>query len=209
MTPRLLDNGSDRFGEKDVMTQFSLFGAAVAEPCLDDLDGILLAGGHWVRSGASARLSVVVAGRWRADALAAAFAERGVGGADAIVDAEDGVAVRTGFASDLLPAAQRWTRGANEGPPAGFVLTPGGLRLWAIAAGRADDSGYLLATAEADDPVHTAGGAQLARLGLAAVSIGVRGGPGWRVTSAKRLRRLMELLGEAPVGAGTDWPPAG
>ena len=44
-------------------------------------------------------------------------------------------------------------------------------------------------------PVHLAGGAQLARLGLAAVSIGVRGGPGWRVTSVKRIRRLAELLG--------------
>ena len=48
------------------MTQFSLFGAAVAEPCVDDLDGVLLAGGHWVRSGTGARLSVVVADRWRA-----------------------------------------------------------------------------------------------------------------------------------------------
>lgn len=191
------------------MTQFSLFGAAVAEPTLDDLDGVLLAGGHWVRTGATARLSVVVAGSWRAEALAEEFAARGVGcppGEPSVVPAEGGLGVRTGFSPDLVPGAARWTRGAVEGPPPGFTLTPGGLRLWAVAAGRADDTGYLLATVEPDDPVHTAGGAQLARLGLAAVSIGQRGGPGWRVTSAKRLRRLVELLGEAPRGAGADWP---
>ena len=39
------------------MTQFSLFGAAAAEPARADLDGLLLAGGQWVRSPAGARLS--------------------------------------------------------------------------------------------------------------------------------------------------------
>lgn len=211
------------------MTQFSLFGAAVAEPSLDDLDGILLAGGHWVRSGTRARLSVVVADRWRADSLAAEFALRGVGndtGEDcdeptggAVSPAESGFAARTAFCAELLPHADRWTRGANRVPPAGLVLAPGGLRLWALAAGRPDDVGYLLATSPAgharvgaatptapDDPVHLAGGAQLARLGLAAVSLSQRGGPGWRVTSAKRIRRLAELLGAAPDGAGAAWP---
>ena len=58
--------------------QFSLFGAEAADPGLSDLDGVLLAGGHWVRSGPSARLSIVVADRWRAQALTTTFAERGV-----------------------------------------------------------------------------------------------------------------------------------
>ncbi|PZS19241.1 MAG: hypothetical protein DLM57_04390 [Pseudonocardiales bacterium] len=190
------------------MTQFSLFGAAVAEPTLDDLDGVLLAGGHWARSAAGARLSVVVAERWRADALAAAFAARGVGCPDTVVSATGGFAARTAFHADLVDAAARWTRGANEGPPASLVLTPGGLRLWVIAAGQPDDVGYLLASADPDDAVHLAGGAQLARLGLAAVSISSRGAPGWRVTSVKRIRRLVELLGEAPPGAGQTWPRA-
>jgi hypothetical protein len=189
------------------MTQFSLFGAAVAEPSLSDLDGVLLGGGHWVRSAEGARLSVVVADRWRADALAAEFAVRGVAADDdAIVDAEGGLGVRTAFSEHLLADAQRWTRGANEGPPPGFVLTPGGLRLWAIAAGRSDEVGYLLATDEADDAIHLSGGAQLSRLGLAGVSISYRGGPGWRITSVKRMRRLIELLGPAPGGAATHWP---
>ena len=50
--------------------------------------------------------------------------------------------------------------------------------------------------------MHRAGGAQLAAVGLAAVSIGDRGGPGWRITGIKRVRRLAELLGEPPIDAG-------
>ena len=192
----------------DAMTQFSLFGAAVAEPVLDDLGGVLLAGGHWVRSAGGARLSVVVADRWRADALAGEFALRDVAAPDddAIVPAEGGWGVRTAFATELEPHAAAWTRGANEGPPAGFELTAAGLRLWTIAVGRQDEAGYLLATAEPDDSVHRAGGAQLSRLGVAAASIVQRGGPGWRVTSLKRVRRLAELVGAAPDGAGNNWP---
>jgi hypothetical protein len=191
------------------MTQFSLFGAEAAAPELADLDGVLLAGGHWARSAAGARLSVVVADRWRADALAAAFAERGVGGGtDAIVAAEAGFGVRTVFSRDLVDYAARWTRGARVGIPAGFGLGAGGLRMWAISAGRRDEAGYLLATPPVENPVHQAAGAQLSRLGVAAVSLGQRGGPGWRVTSVKRLRRLVELLGPAPEGGENDWPDA-
>ena len=188
------------------MTQFSLFGAEAAAPELADLDGVLLAGGHWARSTTGARLSVVVTDQWRADALAAAFVERGVGGDDAIVTAASGFGVRTAFTPGLAEHAARWTRGANVGLPAGFRLSAGGLRLWAIAAGRRDEAGYLLATPEPDDALHRAAGAQLARLGVTAVSLGKRGGPGWRVTSAKRLRRLIELLGPPPAGAEEAWP---
>jgi hypothetical protein len=41
---------------------------------------------------------------------------------------------------------------------------------------------------------------------VAAVSLAQRGGPGWRVTSDKRLRRLAELLGPAPAGGEQHWP---
>jgi len=189
------------------MTQFSLFGAAVAEPTFADLDGVLLAGGWWVHVDGVARLSVVVADRWRADALLEEFAIRGVDAEpdDGIVDAEAGFGVRTGFHRALNPRAAAWSRGANASPPADFTLTAGGLRLWAVAAGRRDDVGYLLSTALPDDVVHVAGGAQLSRLGLAAVSLAGRGGPGWRITSAKRIRRLSELLGVAPEGGQDAW----
>jgi hypothetical protein len=191
------------------VTQFSLFGAAAVEPALDDLDGVLLAGGQWVRSGAQARLSVVVADRWRADALADEFAARAVGcpeGEPSITPAEAGFGVRTAFSADLVAAAARWTRGANLVPPPAFALTAGGLRLWATATGKRDEVGFLLATPSADDTLHRIAGAQLSRLGLAAVSLTQRAGHGWRVTSAKRLRRLAELVGPAPAGGEPEWP---
>lgn len=193
-------------------TQYSLFGAEVQRRRVDDLDGLLLAGAQWVRSAAGARLSVRVADGWRAQTLAAEFAERGLAGPDSVVDAAsalgDGFAVRTVFSEVLVPHAARWTRGASTGVPADFELGANGLRLWAIATGRRDDVGYLLATTTADTPVHAVAGAQLSRLGVAAVALTQRGGPGWRITSARRLRRLVELLGAAPAGAGRDWPSA-
>jgi hypothetical protein len=188
------------------MSQFSLFGAAAASPELADLDGVLLGGGHWVRTGPAARLSVVVADRWRADAMTEEFELRGVGGDT--VAAADGWSVRTAFAEALMPHAARWSRGANEGPPPGFTLTPAGLRLWTIATGCADEAGYLLGTARGDGALHLAAGAQLSRQGLAAVSLSQRPGPGWRITSARRLRRFAELVGAAPAGSGPDWPSA-
>jgi hypothetical protein len=188
------------------MSQFSLFGAAAATPSLDDVDGVLLAGGRWVRSAGTARVSVVVTDRWRADALAVEFALRGVGGADAVVPAEDGFSVRTAFAPQLTGSASRWARGANEGAPPDLRLTPGGLRLWALAAGCRDEVGFLFASGRASVTLHLAAGAQLSRLGLAAVSLSQRPGPGWRITSVKRIHRLAELLGEPPPGGEAHWP---
>lgn len=196
--------------------QFSLFGAAAIEPSRADLDGLLLAGAQWVRSGSTdvmrpeasaerARLSVLVSAGWRVPALVAEFDRRELAGEIADAPGEL-VAVRTPFRSDLVAAAQRWTRGALLAPPPGLVLSPGALRLWAVAAGRVDDVGYLLGTPALDHPVHRAGGAQLAAVGLAAVSIGERGGPGWRITGIKRVHRLGELVGEPPDGAERDWP---
>jgi hypothetical protein len=186
--------------------QFSLFGAAVLAPVLADLEGVLLAGGLWVRTteadgAASARLSVVVEHRWRAEALIGEFAERGVDGE--VAPAQDCYAARTSFSTVLVPLAQAWTRGATQQPPESFVLTPGALRLWTIAAGRSEGAGFLLGTPESDERLHRIAGSQLARLGLAAVSAG-RGGSGWRIISVKRKRRLAELIGEPPPGA--EWP---
>ena len=137
--------------------QFSLFGATVAEPCLDDLAGIVLAGGDWVRADNSqtARLSVVVDGQWRVDALGEAFAELEL--EPSVGPAENGTGVRTGFSARLAPEAARWTRGAVLRAPAGLLLTARGLRLWAIASGRADGGGYLFGTAEPDDELHRIG----------------------------------------------------
>jgi hypothetical protein len=203
------------------VTQYSLFGAEAVEPRLTDLDGPVLAGAQWVRSAHGARLSVVVADRWRADALAVAFAGLDLASDDEpVVAAETGSAVRTAFTPSLVEHAARWTRGARTGLPADFRLDAGGLRLWAITAGRHDDAGFLLGTAPVssgqvdDGAVHRAAGAQLSRLGVAASSLTRAGhaagarGVGWRITSTRRLRRLAELLGPPPPGAGNDWPRA-
>jgi hypothetical protein len=187
--------------------QFSLFGAEAADPQVADLDGLLLAGGDWVRTdrATAARLSVLVVDQWRAAALRTELAERGLDSDTA--DAPGGlIAVRTEITDQLVDHAERWTRGASLRLPADLLLSASGLRLWCIATGRADESGYLLGVAEPDGEVHRAAGAQLAKLGVAAVAVGIRGGPGWRVTSAKRLRRLAELVGEAPAAADHDWP---
>lgn len=189
--------------------QFSLFGAAMAEPTRADLDGLLLAGGQWVRATTDrverARLSILVDDLWRVTALESELEVRAL--AAERVDAEGGrLAVRTAFEADLTAAAERWARGARTAPPPDLALTVGGLRLWTIATGRRDDAGYHLGTGPTDQPTHRSAGSQLARLGLAAVGVGERGRPGWRITGAKRLRRFAELVGEAPPGSGGHWP---
>jgi hypothetical protein len=187
--------------------QFSLFGAEAADPLIEDLDGLLLAGGDWVRTEghAAARLSVLVDEPWRATALQQELFERQL--ASDTVEAPGGlIAVRTEITDLLLDQAARWTRGASLRLPSDLALSASGLRLWAIATGRSDESSYLLGVADPDGELHRAAGSQLAKLGVAAVDVGVRGGPGWRITSAKRLRRFAELVGEAPEGARTDWP---
>ncbi|MBV9821477.1 MAG: hypothetical protein JO144_04475 [Actinobacteria bacterium] len=189
--------------------QFSLFGAAAADPEVADLDGLLLAGGDWVRTDgdSAARLSVLVGRPWRAEALMAEFADRGLTSDTA--EAPGGlIAVRTEITPRLGQQARRWTRGAALRPPVDLALSASGLRLWAVASGEAEEGGYLLRMQDPDYQLHRVAGAQLARLGVTAVEVGGRVGTGWRVTSARRLRRLAELLGAPPAGCGRDWPAA-
>lgn len=170
-----------------------------------------------MRSAAGARLSVVVGDPWRAAALAAEFAGRRVGGEAPVPTTTGGLAVRTPFTPELDPLAGDWTRGARQRVPAGFQLTAGGLRLWTIATGRPDESGFILVGVPADDPLHLLAGAQLARLGLAAAAVLRLPGAGtpragWRITSARRLRRFTELVGPPPASLGQEdraaWPSA-
>lgn len=193
--------------------QFSLFGAESVAPTLDDLAGVLLGGGHWVSrvdgasgAGRPARLSVLVDDPWRQDTLIVEFTVRGLTG-EAVEENGRRVA-RTAFEPVLGEMAGRWIKGASIAPPADLALSAGGLRLWAICAGRQDEAGYLLGTASHDDPAHRVAGAQLAHLGLAGVSLGERGGPGWRITGTKRRHRLAELVGAPPPGSDSAWPSA-
>lgn len=192
--------------------QLSFF-AADAEPAsLADLEGLLAGPAQVVRAGETARVSVVLptpsdAPGWRAQALLQEFAERDLGG-ELTATVDDLAAVRTDFRPELLPLTAAWARGAMKAPPAGFVLDGSRLRLWAIAAGRCDDYGYLFTLGESDEAGWSATGAALAAAGVPATLVGPRaGGPAYRVTGQRRLRRLRELVGEPPEGATErDWP---
>jgi hypothetical protein len=155
----------------------------------------------------AARLSVVLDEPWRAEAIAAAFAERDMD-AELTASEEGHPLVRTAFRADLTPLAASWAAGAAKAVPAGLALDGAALRLWALAAGRWSDGGYLLALdPRAPDTYEPLGGA-LARCGLAATMLGARGGgPGLRVSGLRRLNRLAELVGAPPVEpAQGHWP---
>jgi hypothetical protein len=193
--------------------QLSFFAAGAEPASLADLEGLLAGPAQVVRAGDTARVSVVLDAPaddpgWRADSLLAVFVERGVGG-EHTATVDDLAAVRTDFRPELLPLTAKWARGAMKVPPQGFVLTGPRLRLWAIAAGRRDEYGYLFTLGESDEQGWVATGAALARAGLPATLIGPRaGGPAYRVTGQRRLRRLRELVGDPPDGATErDWPP--
>lgn len=190
--------------------QMSLFDADGAEPTVDDLDGLLFGPGHVVSREGTARVSVLTDDAWRAEALVSEFAKRGLGGEyDVSRDKAQTsqFVARTDFNASLAPIARRWSPAVvSKNPP--LKLTPGALRLWVMASGRPAETGYLLPLAVSEDARWAASGAALARLGLAGVLIGPRGGgPAYRITSAKRLVRLSLLVGEAPAATpATIWP---
>jgi hypothetical protein len=101
-----------------------------------------------------------------------------------------------------------WTRGAVKAVPPGLALDGAMLRLWAMAAGRWSDGGYLLGLDPRAPDTHEPLGGALARCGLAATMLGVRGGgPGLRVSGQRRLNRLAELVGASPVEVPQgEWP---
>lgn len=189
----------------------SLFGAGLYEPQPADLEGLLAGPGQAVRRAGTARLSVIVAGSWRVEALLAACAERGVA-AESVPPAEgrdlhDGAVVRTEFSARLAPLAARWLRGAVKRPPPGFRFTDNRLRLWVVCAGAADPAGFLLRLSPSDEQTWPAIGSALAAAGVDAEFVGSRaGGPAYRVSSRRRLKRLRALIGEPPSGTEGDWP---
>lgn len=184
-----------------------LFDSDGAEKSVDDVDGVLFGVGHVVRSGPRARVSVLVDEAWRAEQLCHELAQRDLT-ASYEISREDGSAfvVRTDLTELLVPLADRWQQGRHRGPEP--RLTSGGLRLWVISGGRGVDNGFLLALPHTDEARWPRSGAALARLGLAATLVGPRGGgPAYRITSAKRLRRLATLVGARPDGVPEYlWP---
>jgi hypothetical protein len=148
---------------------------------------------------------VVLADPGRAAALAAAAAAAGVE-LDAVRTESGALALRSAFRCDLAALAQAWTRGAVKAVPAEWHLDGPALRLWALAAGRADErGGYLLALDAHAPQTHLPLVAATTRLGVPPARISR--GPALRISGARRMSRLVELIGPAPAGlAATEWP---
>lgn len=183
------------------VAQLSFFSAEMVEPEVLDLSGLLAAHGQVVSSGAGTRVSVVVPARWRAVAIAELMTAAGL--QPELGTSEEGrPLVRTAPSAALAALGAEWTKGAVKTVPVGW--TPGGraLRGWALAAGRADETGYLLGLDPHAADTHLPLAAALSRAGVAPTLLGPRGGgPALRVSGRRRLMRLVETVGPAPVEA--------
>ncbi len=158
------------------------------------------------RDGA-ARVSVLVSSSWRALALIGELNEAGLA-ADMAPAPSGESSIRTAFDPALLLLAEQWAGGGAKRAPHGLVLDGPRLRFWALAAGTPHVAGYLLALGRGDQPVWPAVGSALAAAGLTGVFVGPRAdGPAYRITGARRLERLRELVGEPPDGVPHEyWP---
>jgi len=187
--------------------QPSLFGVEAAVPEPGDLAGLLLAGGRVTERDGAAQVSIVVTHPWRAAAIVAECGRRGVSATS--VSTEDSyVGVRTAYAESLLPLARSWSDEFGPRSPREFRLTAGVLRLWAMAAGHREGTGYVLPIIGADQPFRDALGAGLAGLGLATQLASRRDGESiFRLVGKRRLDRLAEMVGDPPKQAPADiWP---
>jgi hypothetical protein len=187
--------------------QLSFFSAAARPLRPDDVEGLLCGPGQVVRDGDRARVSIVVDAPWRVDALVTELAAAGLRSELAPAHAGE-MSVRTAFERLLLPVAEAWSGAGSKRPPPGLALDGPRLRLWSLAAGRNDASGYLLGLGAQDDAVWAGVGAALAGAGLAAIFVGPRAdGPAYRITGVRRLDRFRELVGDRPDGVPESaWP---
>ena len=191
------------------MGQLSFFSAALAAPRLEDLGGLLVAHGQTVLNNTGARISILLVDEWRAEVLAKACQIRDIEAEIMQVEGPAPYLLRTERRIELLTLARSFTRGAVKSIPENLQVSPGLLWCWAIAAGRPDGTGYLLGmdphAPDTHDPLMEA----CARAGIAGAMIGIRGGgPGVRIVGHRRLERLVEILGDPPVGAPPDAFPA-
>jgi hypothetical protein len=195
-------------------SQLSLFAVDMNPVAIADLDGLLCGPAQLTRRNRCARVSVLVAPGWRVDALVGELAARGLaaGAGPAGSGVVEGglVSVRTDFTERLAALAVRWSGGTGKAVPSGLRLDGARLRLWCLAAGEPGEPEHSwqlrLGTHDPDcwGPV----GSALATAGLPAALVGPRGaGPAYRLTGARRLVRLAELVGAPPDGTPPgQWP---
>ncbi len=194
------------------MSQLSFFTAESVPPAVADLSGVLAASGQIVMVGGQgapgARLSVVVDQPWRAGALAEMIREAGLTFEIGRTD-EDTPLVRTAVSASLVNLATEWTRGAVKTVPPRWLPGPRELRAWTLAAGHPDGDHYLLGLDPHAPDTHSPLASALMRVGIAPTLIGTRGGrPALRISGRRRLSRLVENVGDAPVEADASsvWP---
>ena len=215
------------------VSQLSLFSAGARPPRLGDLAGLLCGPGQVVRfgTGDTARLSIVLPDPARAPAVVAVCTAVGVA-AETVRTESGATAVRTAFRRDLVELARAWVGGTRPGPiaeqeadnalprsrpsesgavktvPAGMQLDGAVLRVWFLAAGRRDGRGVELLLDPHAPQTHLPLVAAATRAGLP---------PAWstrtpalRIAGARRVRRLVELVGPRPPGVPPDeWPGDG
>lgn len=191
------------------MAQLSLFSTDNSAPSVDDLSGMLAAPGQSQHVADGARISAVVAERWRAEALQAGITGAGIS-AEVTVSTEGSPLVRTVATPALAALHRRWSAGAVKSVPAGWQPTPWALRLWVLTAGRRDGDHYVLGLDVHAPDTHGLLADALIRAGIAPTLVGSRGAtPGLRVTGKRRLSRLLETVGQPPVGGAGEWPTSG
>lgn len=196
-----------------VIRQLSLLGADGAPPEPEDLAGLLLAGGRIMRTEESAQVCVEVSHPWRASAIVAECARRGLA-ATQTPGLDANLGVRTAYAPALLGLARAWTDDVGLRAPRGLQLDGRVLRLWAIAVGHWDGTVYVLPIAGPNQAFQDAIAAALAAVGVVAQLSSRRAGRGgaagevsFRIVGRRRLDRLVEMVGDPPKQAPPDvWP---
>ena len=190
-------------------SQPSLFSAEARPPRTTDLAGLLCGPGQIVRfgSGDTARLSVVLPDPSRAPAVVALCTAVGIA-AERVVTESGATAVRTAFRRDLVALARAWTCGAVKTVPAGTELDGAVLQVWMTAAGRWDGGGVELLLDPHAPQTHLPLIAAATRAGVSPARTGR--GAALRIAGARRVGRLVELLGPPPPGVAPDeWPGHG
>src|SRR3954465_3975426 len=187
-----------------IVSQLSFFSAEAVPPAVADLTGILAAPGQVVLVGQggdrAARLSVVVAAQWRAEALAEMIADAGLVPEIGRTD-ENTPLVRTAPDPRLSVIAKNWTRGAAKTVPPQWLPGPRELRAWTLAAGSPEADRYLLGLDPHAPDTHSPLASALMRVGIAPTLIGTRGSPpALRISGRRRLSRLVENVGDPPDG---------
>lgn len=190
------------------LRQLSLFGIEAGTPEPADLAGLLAGPGQVVRMGGTARVSVVVEARWRAAVLVNELRVRGFT-ATCVATPEGHVGVRTPYSTRLAPLAVAWLQESVKLPPPGFGLNGRRLRLWMAAAGEREGNEVTLRIGGCEDGVPVRLQRALAAIGLPSEVVDgpLGSGPALRVSGRRRLNRLAEVVGEAPLQAPEGaWP---